>query len=242
MAVDEIDITREQGWYYEVQCQKVISKLIKNHIEAQFAPDRGEALRRLTAAIPEGATIGIGDSVTVHQIGFYSWLEQHPGRTIFNPFLKDPQGHNIYNPQERFEVMRQAMTADVFLASSNAITQDGELVNIDATGNRVAAMIFGPRKVLLVIGANKIVDNLDEALKRVKEWCCPINLKRHITKHHYSFFAKAPCASGTCVDCDSPAKVCRKIVIIDGQLQMPEPHVSSESRIQVILVGESLGI
>ncbi|MFC1952364.1 lactate utilization protein, partial [Chloroflexota bacterium] len=214
--------------------------LKKNNIDAEYASDREEALAKVKKAIPKDATIGIGDSITLHQIGFFSWLEKESNRVLFDAFTKDAESRNIYSPEERFELMRKAITADIFLTSSNAVTLEGKLVNIDARGNRVAAMIFGPKKTIIVIGANKIVKDTDEAFKRIKFICAPFNMKRHVLKHHYEFFEKLPCVEkGICVECNSPMKVCRKIVVIDGQMKIPS-LVGTE--IYVIMVGESLGI
>ncbi len=240
MAVDEINLSQEQSWFYETLCKKVIGSLKKNNFDAEYASNRDEALAKIKKTIPEGATIGIGDSITLHQIGLFSWLEKEANRVFFNPFLKDAEGRNIYSPEERFELMRKAIVADIFLASSNAVTLDGKLVSIDARGNRVAAMIFGPKKTILVIGANKIVKDVDDAFRRIKSFCAPINLKRHVSKHHYEFFEKLPCVEeGICVECSSPMKACRKIVIIDGQLKIPSLLGTD---IYVIMVNESLGI
>lgn len=243
MSIDEANLFQEQSWFYETLCKKVIDSLKRNNIDAEYAPDRGEALAKLKKAIPDDATIGIGDSVTLHQIGLFSWLKKELNRVVFNPFVKDPEGYNIFTPEERFELKRKAMITDIFLTSSNAVTLDGKLVNIDGHGNRIAAMIFGPKKTVLVIGANKIVRDVDEAFKRIKSICAPMNLERHFLKHHYEFFEKLPCImTGICAECHSPVKVCNKIVIIQGQSKMPEVISTSESGIHVIMVAESLGI
>ena len=243
MVVNELDLSMEWGWYRESLCQKVVESLRKNNIDAEYASDRKEALAKVKEAIPQGATIGVGDSLSLHEIGLFSWLEKEPNRVVFNALAKDPQGYNIYPPEERFELMRKTLTSDVYLASSNAVTLDGKLVNIDGRGNRVAAMIFGPRKTVLVIGANKIVKNVDEALGRIKSLCAPVNAKRHGLKHHYEAFGNLPCAvKGTCTECNSPAKICRKIVIIDGQMLLPGQKPEDWGWVSVIMVGEALGI
>lgn len=245
MVIDERDLCQEEKWYYEKQCKRVVNSLIKNNVDAKYAPGREEALAMVKELIPKNASIGIGDSVTLHEIGLFTWLESQPNKVIFNAFIRTPDGHNRYSPEERFELMRKALISDVFLTGSNAVTLDGKLVNIDARGNRVAGMIFGPRKTILVIGANKIVKDVDEALIRIKRLCSPMNIRRHIVKHHYDFWEKLPCAvRGECIECDSPLKICRKIVIIDGQIKISsfQPSAELEQGLNVIMVGEHLGI
>ncbi|MFH1086990.1 MAG: lactate utilization protein [Chloroflexota bacterium] len=245
MNVDERDLAQEQGWYYEALCKKAIDSLKRKNIGAQFAADRQQALARVKEALPAEATIGIGDSMTLHQIGFFDWLESEKGRTVFDPFVRTPDGFPVHSPQQRFETMRKALTSDVFLAGSNAITLDGKIVNMDGRGARVAAMIFGPRKVVLVVGANKIVKDADEAIQRIRTYCAPLNAKRHAMKHHTQHHQQLPCViTGVCNDCNSPGRICHKLVIIDGQSKIPGLHSPGELEggIQVILVGESLGI
>ncbi|MFH0738183.1 MAG: LUD domain-containing protein [Candidatus Micrarchaeota archaeon] len=119
----------------------------------------------------------------------------------------------------------------------NAITLDGKIVSTDGLGNRVAPVIFGPEKVILVIGANKIVKDVDQALQRIREIAAPINAKRHALKHHRPEFDNLPCArTGICVDCNHDWRICHYTVIIEGSM------VREEGRINVVLVGEELGI
>jgi hypothetical protein len=134
-------------------------------------------------------------------------------------------------------MQREAFSCDVFLAGTNAVTMDGKLVNTDGLGNRVSAMIFGPEKVILVVGANKIVKNLDEAMERIREVCAPMNARRHFLKHHSSEFGDLPCVrTGKCIDCNHDWKICNYTVIIEGAM------AREKGRINVVLVGEELGI
>jgi hypothetical protein len=129
--------------------------------------------------------------------------------------------------EERFELSRKALTSDVFVASTNALTEDGKLLNVDATGNRVAAMFFGPKKVIIVAGVNKIVKDIDAAEKRVREWAAPQNAKR--------LNRKTPCAeTGVCADCRSPQRICNIYVTLAKR--------PSRTEVVVILVGENLGL
>ncbi len=241
--MDEIDQTIEERIIYESSCKKVVEALKKNNVQAEYVLDRTQALDKVKAGIPAGASIGIGDSVTLHEIGLFSWLETGPRGPVHNPFHRTEDGHWKTSNQERFELMRQAMVSDVFLCSSNAVTLDGKIVNIDGRGNRVAAMLFGPKKVILVIGANKIVKDADAAVERIKGWCTGMNAQRHAIKHHMDFFAKLPCAtSGQCSECNVSWRMCRKTVIIDGELRRPGATPNPDSGLNVIMVAEKLGI
>ncbi len=238
--LNDADVTEVISWQYETLARKAILSLEKNNIHADYAVDRAEALLKLIEAIPPDATIGIGDSVTLHQIGFYQWLNKQNNRMVFNPFIRNLEtGKLIYSPSEHFEMLRKALIADVYLTSTNALTLDGKLVSLDGRGNRVAAMLFGPKKVVLVTGANKIVKDLDEAMVRM-ETAAPLNGRRHQIKHGSDKYEKFPCiANGRCSHCKTNFRMCRKWVIIDGQsLDVMAPQ---ESGIYVIIVGESLG-
>jgi hypothetical protein len=235
MCIDA-DVSEITTWHFQVLARKVIDSLEKNNIKAEYSIDRKQALAKVIEAIPQNASIGIGDSVTLHQIGFFDWLDEQD-RQVFNPFLRGSDGRLIYTPSEHFEMLRKALISDVYLASSNAVTLDGKLVSIDGRGNRVAAMLWGPKKVILVMGVNKIVRDIEEAMGRLKI-AAVMNGKRHLEKHGVD--RKYPCVvTGICTNCRGPIKMCRKTVIIDGQrLEVMAPD---ESGISVILVGESLG-
>jgi len=134
-------------------------------------------------------------------------------------------------------LQRQAFLADIFLTGTNAITLDGKLVNVDGNGNRVAPAIFGPDKVIVVAGVNKIVRNVDEAIKRINEIAAPLNARRHFVKHQRAEFGTLPCVrTGTCVDCAHELRICRYTVIIAGT------STRDKGRINVVLVGEELGL
>lgn len=243
--VDEKDMSNETRWYYEKLARKAVKALNDNNFDAKYVPDREEALDRILEIIPPGGTIGCGDSVTLHQIGFFDWLEKQKDHEVFNPFFvrrfdfadDDWAGFS----DARFRLGRKALTADVFCTGTNAITIDGKLVNIDGNGNRVAPMIFGPGRVIVVSGFNKIVKDVDEAIKRIKEWTAPINNKRHIDKHGLDFIAKLPCTiTGACNNCHGKERCCRITTIIDGW----NPAIKSPINYPplILIIGESLGI
>ncbi|MFC1534860.1 lactate utilization protein, partial [Thermodesulfobacteriota bacterium] len=180
---------------------------------------------------------GTADSTTLLQIGVLSALRKRGRNDIINPFMRDKKGNLLVDGVERQELMRRTLLSDVFLISTNAVTLDGKLVNIDGHGNRVAAMIFGPKKVIIIAGANKIVKDTEAAITRVREYCAPRNVIRHGTKHHRTEFMDIPCAkTGICVDCRHPLRICRYTTVIEGEMEM------NKGRLNVFLVGEELGL
>ncbi len=158
------------------------------------------------------------------------------------PQEKDGQGNNLHghyddNPELYFKLQRQVFTADVYVTGANAVTMDGKIVSTDGGGNRVAPMIFGPRKVILAVGVNKIVDDLPAALRRIKEYCAPINVKRHLDMHNRPWYGGIPCATtGVCTECDHPRRICNYTAILENNL----PRVAD--RIHVVFIGDELGI
>jgi hypothetical protein len=205
----------------------LIERLGKGNIPAFYVKNRKEAFDMVLSMIPEGSTVGFGDSVTLRQIGVVDALEK--GNYIFlNPWRP---GISV---RESIDLKRRALTSDVFVTGTNALTLDGRMVNVDALGNRVAAMLFGPDKVIIVIGINKIVENLEEALERIRNKAAPLNVKRHP-----EFDPMPPCGgTGVCSDCSSPWRICNKTVIIDRQFD----NSRYKPVITVIIVGEELGI
>ena len=207
--------------------QKLIKILRKNNIKALYAKDRIQAFEIVMSLIPEGSIVGFGDSMTLRQIGVVEALEKG-NYTFLNPWKP---GNTV---AENIKLKKQALTSDVFVTGSNALTMDGKIVNIDGHGNRVAAMLFGPDKVLIVLGVNKIVKNLDEALQKINFKTAPLNVKRHP-----GFDPMPPCGiTGKCSDCFSPWRICNKIVIIEREYD----NNKYKPVITVIIVDEELGI
>jgi hypothetical protein len=170
--------------------------------------------------IPDGATVGVGGSVTLNQIGLLDALGKRNIRLIW-PFQQ------ARNDEERIELVRKSFSSDIFLSSTNAVTEDGKLFNVDATGNRVGAMFIGPQSVIVISGVNKIVKDIEAAEKRVKEWTAPQNAKR--------LKRKTPCVeTGVCADCSSPDRICNIYVTLAKR--------PSRTDVIIILVGEKLGI
>ena len=199
----------------ELLAQTVIKGLRSRNMEGYYAADREEALKLALSLIPEGATATMGGGQSVVEIGLVKALKEGNYRFIDRSDYEDKRA-----------AMLKAYDADVFLASCNAITNDGVLVNIDGNSNRVSALAFGPKKVVLIVGMNKVCGDLDGAMKRARNVAAPINAQR--------FGLSTPCAkTGTCLDCKSPDTICCQFLIT---------RFSRHSgRIHVILVNDTLG-
>ncbi len=211
--------TEYEKWYRDLQVKRTIEALKKNNFDAVYAPDTGDALKQIFSMVPEGATVGVGGSMTLAQIGFFEEVKKHKV-TLLNP------GTPGLSPEDGLKMRKEILTADVFLASSNAVTEEGELFNVDATGNRVCAMTFGPKKVILVCGVNKIVKDVAEAEARTRDWTSPMNARR--------LSYKTPCAeTGDCADCSSPQRICNIYIILAKK--------PLRTDMTVLLVGETLG-
>jgi hypothetical protein len=209
------------------EIRNLIERLGKNNILALYVKDKREAFETVMGMIPENTTVGFGDSLTLRQIGVVDALEKG-NYTFLNPWRPD------ISVEENIRVKKRALTSDVFVTGTNALTLDGKIVNVDGHGNRVAAMLFGPDRVIIVIGINKIVRNLEEALGRIRKTAAPLNVKRH------SHFDPAPpCdATGVCNDCTSPWRICNKTVMIERQFD----NDRYKPVISVVIVGEELGL
>lgn len=209
-----------EQFFREKQVDRTIQALKKNHFEALFVPDRKAALEEVMKRIPEGATVSLGGSVTLTQVGIPDALKARKNPLVW-PFAQ------AKTPEELRDLIQRSFATDVFLSGTNAITEDGKLYNVDASGNRVGAMLIGPKKVIVVSGVNKIVRDEEAAEKRVREWVAPQNVKR--------LGRKTPCAeTGVCADCSSPDRICNIYVTLRKK--------PSRTEFVVILVGESLGI
>ena len=196
----------------------VIKNMEKRQMKGYYAKDKKEALSILLSLIPEGSSIGYGGSVSLSEIGA---LEALSGEN-YNLIVRE----NAKTAEETEKVFNDILFSDFFLMSSNAITVDGELVNVDGRGNRVAFLAYGPKNVILVCGMNKISPDVDSAIKRIKTVAAPMNAVR--------LNRSTPCAvTGVCGNCQSPDCVCANTVITRRS------HVNG--RINVILVGEELG-
>lgn len=203
---------------YDKAGAKVAEALNKRYFEAYYCSDRAEALEKILELIPQDHVVSWGGAATVDELGVKEALRQRGQAVIDRETAKDAQ--------ERQHMLKQALTCDTFLMGSNAISADGQLVNIDGTGNRVAALCFGPTQVVVVAGMNKVAGDLDGAMRRAREVAAPMNAQR--------FPLKTPCvANGLCGDCKGPDSICAQIVTT----RLCKPA----GRIKVVLVGEDLG-
>lgn len=203
---------------YDKAGAKVAEALNKRYFEAYYCSDRAAALEKILELIPQDHVVSWGGAATVDELGVKEALRQRGQAVIDRETAKDAQ--------ERQQMLKQALTCDTFLMGSNAISADGQLVNIDGTGNRVAALCFGPTQVVVVAGMNKVAGDLDGAMRRAREVAAPMNAQR--------FPLKTPCvANGLCGDCKGPDSICAQI--ITTRLCKPA------GRIKVVLVGEDLG-
>ena len=202
----------------EKLAQKMIKNLVRRNFEAIYCPTAAEAVEKVSAMIPDGSTVTWGGSMTIRDMGLTEALHKRKLDILDRDLAAD---HD-----EAQRIYREAFSADYYLTSANAISEDGVIVNIDGNGNRVAAITFGPKKVILVIGLNKVAQDVNAALARARSTASPINAAR--------FDIKTPCqADGVCHNCNSPESICNYIHF------MRNSHPAG--RHTVVLVGEDLG-
>jgi L-lactate utilization protein LutB len=233
-------LEQRQRWHHERLAEKAIQSLEKNNFSTHYFSSSEEARTGIMEMIPDGCSVGWGGSVTLYNMGILYDIQKSGKYECHNPFqnfVSEDQPHlakTVREDEGRLRMrkqMRETMLVDVYLTGTNAITLDGELVNVDGMGNRVAAMLFGPWKVIVVGGANKIVSDLKTAMKRIKDMAAPMTAKMlgHDT----------PCTKiGTCVPakgghCYHPHRICCGTVTINGQYD--------KDRIHVVIVGDELG-
>ncbi len=206
-------------WVISEKVKRTMVNLEKNNMEAYYVRDEGELLNKISELTEEGETVAVGGSMTLFETGVIEYLKS--GK--FNFLDRYKKG---INADELKEVYRKSFSADSYFVSSNAITENGELYNVDGTGNRVAAMIYGPDKVIVVASIDKIVKDLDGAIKRNRECSAPANAKR--------LNRKTPCAKvGYCMDCSSEERICNEYTLIKRQ--------PIKGRIKVIFIDKKLG-
>lgn len=204
---------------YEKRGKLLVKHLQQRHFEAYYCADRQQALAKALELIPEGASVGWGGAMSAAQIGLMDALRAGN----YCPIDRD----QCKTPQERDQAAMDCLHADVFLTGANGLSLDGQMVNIDGAGNRVAAIIFGPKSVIVIAGMNKVEDTLEDAIRRARTVAAPMNQQR--------FQLPNPCTvTGSCADCKSETCICNQIVITR--------HCRPVGRIKFILVGEDLGL
>lgn len=199
----------------ELLAQRVIKGLESRNMKGYYAASREEALHLALELIPKGSSVTMGGAMSAHEIGLVEALKGPDYRFIDRDACADKRA-----------AMLAAYDADVFLSSVNAMTEDGVLVNIDGNANRVSAIAQGPKKVLMIVGMNKVCKDTDSAMKRARNVAAPANAQR--------FGLSTPCAKlGTCMDCKSPDTICCQFLVTR--------YSRHTDRIHVILVNDSLG-
>lgn len=211
--------THQMVWSEKV-AKDIITHLEKRRIEGSYAATTAQAKEEIIAMIPKGAHVFRCGSMTVVGMGLWEAISELPGVEVIDPYQAG------ISPEEGLERRRRGMMADVMITGTNAITLDGKLVNLDGMGNRVAAISFGPKKVILVVGMNKVVPDLDSAMARVRHYAAPVNAAR--------LGLNTPCVeTGLCADCSSPQRICNMWSVIEGHM--------IKGRIHIKLIGENLG-
>ena len=209
-----------QADWNEKVAPKIIKNLEKRRMEGSYAPTAAQAKEEVIGMIAQGTTVFRCGSMSAGGMGLWEAIAALPDVKLIDPYPPE------LAPEEAMELRRRGMSADIMISSSNAITLDGKLINLDGMGNRVAAMAFGPKKVILLVGMNKVAPDLESAMARVKHRAAPINNIRYGLKN--------PCVeTGLCSDCKTPQRICNMWSIIEGHM--------IQNRIHVKLIGEDLG-
>lgn len=217
-----MSLTKELvNWQHEQRCQKAVEALGQNGFTALYCNNCDDASAYIIHHSADASSVGFGGSRTIVDLGVQTVFEEQ-GKEILN------HGQPGLDFDAKMAIMQRQLTCDLFLTSSNAITLSGWLVNIDGNGNRVAALTFGPRRVIVVAGRNKIVDgDLAAAIHRVKNSAAPANAKR--------LGCNTPCAkTGFCTNCNSPDRICRITHVMDRKPRVADIHV--------LVVNEDLGL
>ena len=207
----------------EIRNEKLAAKIIKNlkrrNFEACYCATSAEAIKAVSAMIPDGSSVTWGGSMTIRDMGLTKALHERD--------LKIFDRDEAKTRDEAQQIYHEAFSCDYYLSSVNAISEDGVIVNIDGNGNRVAAIVYGPESVIVIAGMNKVMDSLDAAVERARTVAAPQNKQR--------FDSKTPCeVTGVCADCKSDGCICNQILITR--------NCNPPGRIKFILVGEELGL
>ena len=208
-------------WAYALKCEKAVEGLKKNGFDALYCQTGEEVFHYIVNEAADAKSVGFGGSLSVSDLKLADKLKGM-GKEILNHSAPD------LTPEQKLAVTRRQLTCDLFLTGSNAVTLSGVLVNIDGNGNRAAAMFYGPKKVIVVVGRNKLVDGgVEDAICRIKQFAAPANAKR--------LDLATPCATtGFCSDCNSPQRICRVTTIIEKKPRNTD--------IRVLVVNEDMGL
>ena len=196
----------------------LIKALTLRHFDAYYCASSSEAAEKILSLIPKTDVVSWGGSMTMEALGVIDRVKKGGWRVI--------DRSTAQSQEEKIEITRSALLCDTYLTGANAISEDGEIVNVDGIGNRVAAMTFGPKSVIVACGINKVVKTAQDALSRARNTAAPVNAQR--------FDIRTPCkTTGTCADCKSTDSICSYIV----RTRLCKPA----GRIKVVLIGEALG-
>ena len=207
--------TRE---FFDKRGPVVVKNLQKHHFEAYYCATKAEALEQVLALMPAGSTVGWGGAISAAQVGVQEAVHAGDYKVIDRDRFSDPA--------EKLRCMRECFNADFFITGANAISLDGQMVNIDGNGNRVGMIVYGPKNIIVVAGMNKVCASLEDAVKRARTVAAPMNQQR--------FGLNNPCTcTGVCADCHSESSICNQILITRNS--------KPAGRIKFVLVGEELG-
>ncbi len=208
------------------QIERTVEKLRRNRFDAMLVGTIDEAVKKIIDIVPAQATVGVANSVTIRQLGVVNKLQER-GNTVLDPVAPS---YGLAEFKEELimpTLLKATLGSDVFISGTNAVTEDGKLVNIDGLGNRVTGIVFGARISIVVVGRNKIVKNIDEAFRRIKDTITPTLTRRRNLP--------LPCAkAGKCVDCSVPERACNVTVIVEKKPPLTD--------LKVILVDDDLGL
>lgn len=206
-------------WFKEIRINTIIKALQKKNYEVFYVANREEAFKLVMGMIPKNSTVGTGGSMTVRQVGILDVLESGSYK-FYNQYRTG------LSDEEAKEMRANGLLADYYITGTNAITLNGELVNLDGFGNRVAGITYGPKRVIIVVGINKFVNSIEEGVDRVRHYAAVLNSKR--------FNRNLPCAkTGKCEDCDADDRICNHLLITYRH--------HKKGRVTIVIVGEELG-
>lgn len=204
--------------FYDKRGSILVKNLQKRHFEAYYCATKEDALHQVLALIPEDSTVGWGGAISAAQVGVQEAV--HAGN--YTVIDRD----QFSDPAEKLRCMRECFNADYFITGTNAISLDGQMVNIDGNGNRVGMIVYGPKNIIVVAGMNKVCQSIEDAVKRARTVAAPMNQQR--------FGLPNPCTcTGVCADCLSETSICNQILITR--------NCKPAGRIKFVLVGEDLG-
>jgi L-lactate utilization protein LutB len=223
MHIKETIVKEPIAYFGKLRCEEAKENLEKNNFDVYFVEKRAEAEKLvLEKLLPESGakSVSYGGSTTMKEVGLLDSLQQVEGIDLLRP---DERGISM---EEKLERRRQGLLVDLYITGTNAVTEDGWLVNLDMIGNRGGAITFGPKQVIILVGRNKIVEDLDAAMFRIKDYAAPVDTMR--------LDCKTPCVkTGHCEDCNSPGRICNSWTITEKSFP--------KGRIKVILINEDMG-